>query len=258
MRRFILTVLLMYPMATVAEPLFMKDSMGDSEFFDPWGVGIDVYTMDQDYALRSLTFELEGIDAIDPASIDVNNEMSHVDIKLDAWLTPFLNVFALVGHMQADTLVDLGGISIPGLPVSLGKLPVSYDGTVYGAGFNLVYGTDRWFTALNNTWVDASLSGDFDSSVSSFSSQPRIGLVKGNWLAWAGGMYLDTEEIHQGDIQLPFPGLPPIPFRVELDTMEKWNYAVGVGYVFSPKAHLSLEVGFGDRDHTLFNFTGRF
>jgi hypothetical protein len=40
--------------------------------------------------------------------------------------------------------------------------------------------------------------------------------------------------------------------------MENWNYAVGVARVFSPKAHLSLEIGFGDRDHTLFNFTYRF
>ena len=45
---------------------------------------------------------------------------------------------------------------------------------------------------------------------------------------------------------------------VELDTMDKWNYAVGVGYVFGPEAHLSFEVGLGDRTHTLFNFTYRF
>jgi hypothetical protein len=71
-------------------------------------------------------------------------------------------------------------------------------------------------------------------------------------------MYLDTEESHRGTIVLPVPGIPPVPFSVELASMEKWNYAAGVARVFSPKAHLSLELGFGDRDHTLFNFTYRF
>ena len=258
MRRFLLTLFLLCPLAANAQSLFMKESLGEREFFKPWGVGVDIYTMDQDYSLRSLTFDLPGVDGIDPDAIDVRNEMWHMDVKADAWLTPFLNVFALVGHMQAKTTVDFDGITVPGVPVPLGELPVNYDGTVYGGGFNLVYGTDRWFAALNNTWVEASLSGDFDSSVSSFSSQPRIGLVRNNWVVWGGAMYLDTEEIHKGDIQLPVPGLPAIPFRVELDTMEKWNYAVGIGYVFGPEAHLSLELGFGDREHTLLNFTGRF
>jgi hypothetical protein len=38
------------------------------------------------------------------------------------------------------TIVHLGNVPIPGLPFPLGKLNVDYDGTVYGAGFTLVYG----------------------------------------------------------------------------------------------------------------------
>ena len=71
-------------------------------------------------------------------------------------------------------------------------------------------------------------------------------------------MYLDTKETHKGTIQLPIPGVPPVPFEVELESLENWNYAVGVAHIFSPKTMITLEVGFGDRDHTLFNFTYRF
>ncbi len=71
-------------------------------------------------------------------------------------------------------------------------------------------------------------------------------------------MWLDTKEKHSGAFQLPIPGFPPAPFEVELETMNKWNYAVGVGYIFSPKATVFFEYGFGDRTHTLFNFTYRF
>ena len=188
----------------------------------------------------------------------MTNELQHYDLKFDVWLTPFLNAFALVGRVDADTRVDLSSVTVPGLPFPLGVVPVSYDGTVYGGGINLVYGTDRWFASLNNTWTDTDLNGDFDSSVKTFTSQPRVGLVFGKWTTWVGGMYLDIQEKHSGTIQLPVPGLPPIPFEIELQTLEDWNYAVGVGHVFSPKATLYLELGFGDRDHTLFNFTYRF
>ena len=83
-------------------------------------------------------------------------------------------------------------------------------------------------------------------------------MIKDRWVFWLGGMYLDTKEEHNGTIQLPIPGIPPVPFDVELESLKNWNYAVGVSHVFSPKTLISLEIGFGDRDHTLFNFTYRF
>lgn len=259
MRRTVLALLLFIPLSAQAESLFMNDMLGEREFFDPWGVGVDFYTMKQDYGIKSLEFQLPGVPSIDPDLVEVENELWHADIKLDAWVTPFLNVFALLGYMQADTYVDLGDVALPPeLPFSLGTLDVNYNGTVYGGGFNLFYGTDRWFAALNNTWTDTSLSGDFKSSVSSFTSQPRVGLIRGNWTWYVGAMYLDTEETHSGEINLGIPGAPTIPFAVSLDTLEEWNYAVGMAYVFSPKAHLSFELGLGDREHTLFNYTFRF
>jgi hypothetical protein len=214
--------------------------------------------MDQDYSISQLEFDIPGVGDIDPDNVLVTNKLQHYDLKVDLWLTPFLNVFGLVGRLDADTEVDLSNVVIPGAPFQLGTLPVSYDGTVYGLGFNLMYGGERWFAMLNNTWTDTSLNGNFDSSVKTYTAQPRIGLIFNKWMVWGGGMYLDTEEKHSGVIDLPVPDWPPVPFSVTLETMEKWNYAVGVAHVFSPKAHISLELGFGERDHTLFNFTYRF
>jgi hypothetical protein len=267
MRQLIIVFLLLFPISLSAQesgsgPLFMKHLLGDREFYDPWGIGIDFYTMEQDYAIKDLTFRtdaLPGLVISDTSLIGVSNDVQHFDLKLDAWITPFLNVFALVGRVDADTQVDLSQIPIDDQGNNLGVQTVSYDGTVYGAGINLVIGGDHWFASLNNTWTDTSLSGNFDSSVSAFTSQPRIGLVNDKWTFYVGGMYLDTQEDHQGVIELSFPGLViPVDFSVELESLENWNYAVGVVHVFSPKAHLLLEIGFGDREHTLFNFTYRF
>lgn len=248
-------------------PLFMKHLVGDREFYEPWGIGVDFYTMDQDYGIKHLEFDLPNVGLGDPSLIEVSNELQHIDLKLDVWLTPFFNVYGLVGRVDADTLVDLSKVPITGLPVppgappiSLGTVPISYDGTVYGGGFILAYGGESWFISVNNTWTSTNLSGGFDSSVSAFTSQPRLGLIRDRWTFWVGGMYLDTKEKHEGTIELPIPGLPlpPIDFSVELESLNHWNYVVGVGHVFSPKATLYLEYGFGDRTHTLFNFTYRF
>ena len=266
MRRLLIALLLLSPVASSADetaenkytPLFMKDMVGEGDFFAPWGVGVDIFTMNQPYSIKSLQFELPGVGDIDPSTIDVKNNVQNYDVKLDVWVTPFLNVFGLIGRVSAHTYVDLGNVTIPGLPVALPTLPVSYDGTVYGGGVNLVYGTDRWFAALNNTWTSTSLSGDFDSSVSSYTAQPRVGVIVDGWTLWGGGMYLDTTEKHSGTISLPVPGLPPVPFNVELESAKNWNYAVGIGKIFSPRATMFFELGFGDRKHTLFNFTFRF
>ena len=265
MRKLLLALLLLAPLTAVAQesesstgPLFMKDLVDDGDFFAPWGIGIDFFTMDQDYDIKSLEFDIPGIGDIDPSRVQVTNKLQHYDLKLDVWVTPFLNVFGLVGRLDADTLVDLSNVTIPGLPFQLGTLPVSYDGTVYGLGANFIYGTDRWFAALNSTWTTTNLNGDFDSSVKSVTIQPRLGLIRNQWTMWVGGMWLDTTEKHKGTIDLPVPGWPPVPFSVELETMEKWNYTVGAGYIFSPKATIAFEYGFGDRTHTLFNFTYRF
>ena len=271
MRHWIITLALLAPCAAQAEeaetksgngPLFMKDLVGDREFFAPWGIGLDFFTMDQDYDLKDLYLnvpDLGGEIDIDPSQVAVTNKVQHFDLKLDAWITPFLNVFGLVGRVDADTVVDLGSVNVPGLG-TLPAFPVTYDGTVWGLGANLVYGTENWFGAVNTTWTKANLSGDYDSSVKTWTIQPRVGLIRNQWTVWVGGMWLDTQESHKGEFNLELPGIPPIPleFDVDLETADRWNYAAGIGYIFSPKATIRFEYGFGDRTHTLFNFTYRF
>ena len=77
MRRTLMILILALPLTAGAEPLFMKDSLKGREFFDPWGVGVDVFTMKQDYQLKKLEFDLPGVAPIDPEDVDVTNEINH-------------------------------------------------------------------------------------------------------------------------------------------------------------------------------------
>jgi len=258
MRGLILLLAALIPLTSSADSglPFMKDMVGDRELPRPWGIGIDFYTMDQDYDIKSLSFSLPGVSLGDPSQIRVTNEVQHFDFQGDAWILPFLNVFGVVGRVQIDTVVDFSQVQITGLPISLGKLPVEFDGTVYGGGFTLAYGAEQWFTSVTTTFTKTNTSGDLESSVSSTSVQPRLGLLKESWRFWVGGMYLKTDEKHSGNFDLPYLG--PVPFAVELETRDNWNYVVGAGYAFTDRAALRLEYGFGARNHTLFNFNVRF
>jgi len=110
MRPIFVLLLLLTPLSLSAQesssgPLFMKHLLGDREFFEPWGVGFDFFTMDQDYGLKNLQFNLPGAGIEDPSKIKVTNELQHLDLQLSVWLTPFLNVFGIVGRIDAETLV---------------------------------------------------------------------------------------------------------------------------------------------------------
>ena len=56
-------LLLSLPMASQAESSlpFMKDLAGDAELPRPWGIGLDFFTMDQDYDIDNLEFALPGV-----------------------------------------------------------------------------------------------------------------------------------------------------------------------------------------------------
>lgn len=258
MRSLLIALTLLMPLTASAESRlpFLKDRVGDAELPRPWGIGLDFYTMDQHYDIDSLQFDLPGISLDDPSLLSVTNDVQHFDLKLDAWVLPFLNVFAVLGHLESDTVIDLSQAPVQGLPFPLSKLPVNTDGTVVGLGITLAYGNENWFTSVTATRTETDLGGTFDSNIDTTTVQPRIGLVRGAWQYWVGGLYLDAEETHTGTVQLPVLG--PVPFDVVLGSSDDWNTALGVRHVFSEHADLTFEVGFGDRDHTLFNFTYRF
>lgn len=235
---------------------FLRELAGDHELPRPYGIGADVFTMHQDYAIDSLTFSLPGFSLPDPSIIKVKNKLVEEDLKLDAWVFPFLNVFGVYGHLNAQTDVNLSAVSIPFLPVSLGTLPIRYNGTVYGGGVTLAAGGDHWFASLTGTWTRSSLSGDFDSKVKARTLQPKVGWVNGPFQLWVGAMDLHNDESHSGVIVLP--GLGSVPFAVKLKQASGWSPSIGARYQMDRFADVTLELGGGDRVTTLLNVNLRF
>jgi hypothetical protein len=257
------------PLTGSADALLGNDLAGDRELPRTWGIGVDYFGMRQPYQVDSLSFTPSVLPIADPAVLPIDNEISHADLKVDVWVTPFLNVFGIYGSIDGDTTIGLGVLGLP-LPPDVRRLVVSYDGNVYGGGIVLAVGGDRWFASVTGTITDTNLTGDFRSSVKATTIQPRIGLRSGNGLEfWVGGYLLDAEEKHSGTISLDLGPLiaPPggqiprpidLDFAVDLSQDKDFNLSFGTHMMMSEAWEATLEVGAGDRTTVLANVTYRF
>jgi len=274
--RFLVLAVLAFPLSSYADALFGNKMAGDMKLPKTWGVGIDYFNMRQPYALDSLVLIDTGVVDVDlgqillpdPSILPIDNEIRHTDLHLDVWVTPFLNVFGIYGRIDGDTKIDLSVLGLP-LPPQTNALTIDYDGDVYGAGFVLAAGGERWFASLTGTFTDTDLSGDIESSVKATTYQPRLGMRFGDHTEfWIGGYILDAEEKHSGsiDLDLGFVGsqLPPpidgqdVAFDVDLSQAEDFNWSVGTHMTWADGWEATVEVGAGDRNTVLANITYRF
>ncbi|MDH3482364.1 MAG: hypothetical protein OEM50_11645 [Gammaproteobacteria bacterium] len=275
-RQLAVLAALIVPLCTQADALWGNDMAGDRKLPRTWGIGIDYFGMRQPYALDSLQLIDTGVVDVnlgavllpDPSIVPIENEIRHTDIKFDVWVTPFLNVFAIYGQIDGDTTIDLGVLGLP-LPPATNTLVIDYAGSVYGGGIVFAVGGERWFASVTGTITDSRLSGDFKSSVSATTIQPRVGLRFGDHTElWIGGYLLEAEERHQGvvDLDLGLVGsmLPPpidgqdVAFEVDLSQKKDFNLSFGTHLIMSDAWEATVEVGGGDRRTVLANFTYRF
>ncbi len=222
-------------------------SLKDIKIPNKLGLGLSVYNQNQPYRIDTLQLGVPGLDPSLIEGLDVRNDTTSTHLRIDYWILPFLNVFGLIGNIEGQTEVDLQGMDI-GLPIQLDKLVVPTDGTVYGVGFVLAVGGEKWFGAVaydyNETDLDVA-----ESSVSAQVITPKLGLHFERGAVWVGAMYQDIEEKHVGVFDLPFAG--QIPFDVTLTGSEPWNYVIGGTAGLSKHFVLILQGGFGTRKSAL-------
>lgn len=218
----------------------------------PFGVGITVYGQSQDYDIDRLSFNAPGL-VVNPDVLEIDNQIQEVNLKLDYWVAPFLNVFAIVGQLDGKTRVDL---SAARLPIPLTNITIDYDGEVYGGGITAAVGGERWFASLTGIYTDTNLSGDFNSTVTALVVSPKVGLHGDRGAVWIGAMYQQAEEEHSGKITVPFVGA--VDFAVKLQEKDSTNFLVGMAAGLTEHWHLELEGGTAGRLSGSVGLTYRF
>lgn len=229
----------------------------------PLGIGVTYYQQAQDYELTKLLVPpalLPPGAALDPSALAVENNVTQWSLKLDVWLLPCLNIFGLIGSIEGESLIDLTSTPI-GAAVS--RMSAEYEGLFYGLGAQVSWGYKALFGSLSAVGTNTEL--EESSSVSAFVLMPRVGLHNERGALWAGAMYQEVSEEHEGTMTVPFPdpvtgviAPTPIPYVVELEDEDPWNLMVGMQIPVHRHLSFDLEVGFGERQHGQASVTCRF
>ncbi len=255
------------------------------ELPNPYGVAIIAAGIRQDLVLENLAIGINGppdqqIGFVDFGTPSVENTAQQ--LKLDAWIFPFLNAYATVGVFDGDATIPLKfegtdlfpqlcGIT-PNAPVCVRTYSAvarpSYEGSNVAIGINLAMGWDRFFVALPMTyaWTDVDI---IENTVTALNITPRIGMTgdmgqRGTVAVFVGATYLRAEVDIAGEIDLDTPGGPDgdvttLSFLISQRNKDRWNYLLGFNWDLNKSWSVMAEAGFGgSRENFIGGVTYRF
>lgn len=252
---------------------------------NPYGVAIVAAGIRQDLILDSLVIGINGpadteIDFVDFGTPSVEN--TSVQLKLDAWVLPFMNIFATVGEFDGKATIPLsfeGSDLFPELCSITPNAPYcvqtysaiatpQYDGKNVALGMTLAMGWDRFFVAIPATyaWTEVDI---IPQTVTAINITPRIGMTgdmgeRGTVAAFIGATYLRAEVDIAGDITLDTPDGPngdqtTLAFKISQRNKDRWNYLIGFNWEMNRQWSVMAEAGFGgSRENFIAGATYRF
>jgi hypothetical protein len=252
----------------------------------PLGFGLTYVNSNQSMLLTDLQVGINGREEEPFTFVRFDNANARNDtlqLKLDAWLFPFMNVFAMVGKLEGEAPMDVVldgngmldhlGVTCAGPPSpacaalqnKTFTLPIEapFSGTTYGLGTVLAGGWNNWFVAipLNITYADMDTT---ETEGLAKTVTPRAGRVlnlenAGNLSLYGGGNYLDAELTVRGQVGVPGTNFT-IDYTIEQQNKDKWNLLFGANWDFNKHWSLMTEYnGFiGSRETVILSLTSRF
>jgi hypothetical protein len=263
-----------------ALPFFAQDVIDlGFDLPNPYGLAVIGANLRQDIELRNLKVGVNGspwekIDFVDFGQ--PREENSTVQVKLDAWVFPFMNVYLIGGAIDGNAKLEVGvpgdqllgflGLGILCAPpigepaeicgrTLVSKASVDYSGSNVGVGINLAMGWDRFFVTLPMTYVWSDINV-IDSTIDAFNASPRIGVTgdvgdMGVIAVFIGATYLDASVGLTGSLSFDTSGVPglddtsTIDFKITETNKDKWNYVVGANWDVSKRWSVLVEAGVG-------------
>jgi hypothetical protein len=253
----------------------------------PLGIGLTYSDVEQEQLLRNLSVGINGSPVVPLEFVGFDNAQSNsetLSIKADAWLFPFMNVYAMIGRVEGEAPVDVlldGNTILDGLDVDCGSFPPNplcpllqdevitlpiearFRGTTYGIGTTLAAGWNGWFVTLPFNWTYADMQSS-DTDGASFTATPRVGRLinlgrRGNLALFVGGNYLDTDLTVDGLATAP-GGQFTFDYIVDQENKDKWNALAGFNWDITRRLSWSAEYDglTGSRDAFISSLVWRF
>ena len=280
-------------------PLFGKDVVRKGfELPLPVGININYYQHSMDVVIEELLLGLGESEQMPLGFVEfekVTNKARTVNARLDLWLLPFLNIYGMFGHAEADASVILTA------PFPF-ETDVSFTGWGYGGGIILAFGIgDFWVTANGNiVWSDMDAYDEpVRANVYSFRLGRTLHIMKNrDFQVWLGAMYQDVDADVSGRLLLAdvipeelagyfenyqdqqwYQDLNPIEkafidafvqrlaqglegaeftYTVTQNPEQKWSMLAGAQFELGKRWYLETEVGFlGSRTSLMMNLNYR-
>jgi hypothetical protein len=254
------------------------------ELPEPYGAAIIPVWTRQDLILDDLSISVNGgpmtaitfVDFVDPSVESISAQF-----KLDAWLFPFMNVYAAVGYVDGVSTIPLsiavedllpsicsGAPRPPSCDQTLSAVAeAEFEGTNFSLGTNLAMGWSRYFFVLpiTYTWSNINI---VNNRIESLTVSPRIGVTRdvgelGTFAAYGGATYLDADVDITGSVTFDTSGIiggsTTIDYEINQRNKDKWNLLLGFNWDVNRRWMLQAEVGFGgSRDQFISSATYRF
>jgi hypothetical protein len=241
------------------------------DFPDPYGVSMIGTYLSQEVEISDLRVSFDDGQTYQPFDWVQfpGSEVStySFETKIDAWLFPFMNLFALAGYVDGTGVVPVG-LPVEPLLDTLGHghlcpdsgpfrpdfcddvilfdaLP-DYYGYNVGLGTVLAMGWKGFYVAVPITYVWSDMS-NLEQTVETLTVETLIG----HTFKLGGGMYLDAATNITNTTTLPLSEIDPslddvdIDYKIDEVNKDKWNYIVGGQFQFSEHWAMQCQIGFG-------------
>jgi hypothetical protein len=210
----------------------------------PFGVSLVYYHLDRAIEVTDVRIGLDGNpprSVTDVAQFSSGSQVDNVNLKVDAWLLPFLNVYALVGwfHNDSTTNVRITFDGPLGTPIERSvSVPTTIEGSVGGLGATLAGGYPPFFLVVDVSAFgsDLGFSEKLRGSIGS-ARAGYAGAVAGMPVnAWLSATYWNTRTTVKDEISDPDAGT----LVFEADQGPRWPWTFGAGA--NLRAHQHFEV----------------
>lgn len=234
---------------------------------NPFGASLFAVYMSRDFEVADVRVTLPEDDPVsvsDVASFAVRNKTALAAVKLDAWVLPVLNVYALAGHTWTDTRLD-ATITLDRLIGDPIVIEVTEDsevgGPLLGCGLTMVAGSGSWFVMADANFNYSDIEA-FDNGIAAWFLSGRTGWsgdVRGGfWRAWVGAAYLAADRTLTSSADAP--PLGTVVVEIDQRPTHPTTVQVGGSLGLGKRWEIMLEVGsnFDDAFVGVFSATYRF
>ena len=217
----------------------------------PLGAGIVYYHLDRAIAVSDLRVGRNGappVSVSDFAQLSSTSNVDNLNLKFDAWILPFVNVYLIAGYLwnTSETRID---VSLPPLvPGGVERqrqmtVPTSITGSVGGVGLTLAGGYGSYFMTFDANFAQADLGFDdrFKAVVTS---------IRGGWngraglrplRVWANATDWNTFATATGTV--PDPDGGSLSFQVDQGPAYRYTYGAGGQYGMARWFDVAVDLG---------------